>query len=70
MESELAGYRIYVGTSPGSYTFAGPFDAHNGTSYTIANLPKGQTYYFAVSAYDGAGNESQLSSEVSKSMAD
>jgi hypothetical protein len=38
------------------------------TSYTISNLPKGQTYYFAISAYDSAGNESVMSAEVSKSL--
>jgi hypothetical protein len=38
------------------------------TSYTISNLPKGQTYFFATSAYDNAGNESELSAEVSKSL--
>jgi hypothetical protein len=38
------------------------------TSYTISNLPNGQTYFFAMSAYDSAGNESVLSAEVSKSL--
>jgi hypothetical protein len=37
-------------------------------SYTVSNLPKGQTYFFAMSAYDSAGNESALSAEVSKSL--
>ena len=37
-------------------------------SYTVSNLPKGQTYFFAISAYDSAGNESPLSAEVSKSL--
>jgi hypothetical protein len=37
-------------------------------SYTLNNLPGGQTYYFAVSAYDNAGNNSALSAEVSKSI--
>jgi hypothetical protein len=40
--------------------------AGNITSYTISNLPKGQTYFFAMSAYDIAGNESPLSAEVSR----
>jgi hypothetical protein len=38
------------------------------TSYMVSNLPKGQTYFFAMSAYDTAGNESPLSAEVSKSL--
>jgi len=37
-------------------------------SYTVSNLPNGQTYFFALSAYDSAGNESALSAEVSKTL--
>lgn len=42
--------------------------AGTGASYTAMNLPKPQTYFFALSAYDSAGNESGLSAEVSKSL--
>jgi len=69
VESDLAGYKIYVGTNSGTYNFPGsPFVAGKVTSYTITNLPKGQTYFFALSAYDSAGNESGLSAEVSKTL--
>ena len=69
VELDLAGYKIYVGTNSGTYSFPGsPFVTGKVTSYTISNLPKGQTYYFAISAYDNAGNESVLSAEVSKSL--
>lgn len=68
VEPNLAGYKIYVGTNSGTYSFAGsPFVTGKVTSYTISSLPKGQTYYFAISAYDQAGDESVLSAEVSKS---
>jgi hypothetical protein len=68
-EPDLAGYKIYVGTASGTYGFSGsPFLAGTVTSYTISNLPKGETYYFAISAYDSAGNESVLSAEVSRSL--
>ena len=67
-ESDLAGYRVYVGTSSGTYNFAGPFEVAGGTSFTVPNLPVGTTYYFAVSAFDKAGNESTKSAEVSKSL--
>ena len=68
-ESDLAGYKIYVGTASGTYSFPGSaFVIGNVTSYTISDLPKGQTYFFAMSAYDSAGNESPLSAEVSKSI--
>ncbi|MBS0157581.1 MAG: fibronectin type III domain-containing protein [Nitrospira sp.] len=67
-ESDLAGYRIYVGTRSGSYGVVGPFEVTNSTSFTIPNLPTGTTYYFAVSAFDKSGNESAKSVEVSKSL--
>ena len=69
VEPDLAGYKIYIGTNSGTYSFPGsPFLAGKVTSYTIANLPKPQTYFFALSAYDSAGNESGLSAEVSKTL--
>ncbi|HXT66192.1 MAG TPA: fibronectin type III domain-containing protein, partial [Nitrospiraceae bacterium] len=68
-EPDLAGYKIYVGTASGTYNFSGsPFVTGKVTSYTVANLPNGQTYFIAMSAYDSAGNESVLSAEVSKSL--
>ena len=67
-EQDLAGYRVYVGTRSGIYSFAGPFEVTGGTSFTFPNLPVGTTYYFAVSAFDKTGNESVKSAEVSKSL--
>jgi len=68
-DSDLVGYKVYVGTQSGLYTFPGsPFTIGTVTSYTILNLPAGQTYFFALSAYDTYGNESPLSNEVSKSI--
>lgn len=68
-EADLAGYKLYVGTAPGHYTYAGsPFVIGLMGSYTVSGLPMGQTYYFAISAFDSSGNESGLSSEVSKSI--
>jgi hypothetical protein len=69
VEPDLAGYKIYVGTNSGAYSFPGsPFVIGKVASYSISNLPKGQTYFFALSAYDSAGNESVLSAEVSKTL--
>jgi hypothetical protein len=65
----LAGYRVYIGTASGRYTYPGsPVTVGNVHTYTVANLPYGTTYFFAISAYDSAGNESLLSTEVSKSI--
>jgi chitodextrinase len=38
------------------------------TSYTVTGLQRNTTYFFALSAYDSAGNESALSGEASKSI--
>lgn len=67
--SNLAGYKIYVGTAPGQYGYPGsPIVIGLASSYTLSNLPQGQTYYFAISAYTYSGTESGLSNEVSKSI--
>ncbi|HEY6083931.1 MAG TPA: hypothetical protein VIU63_00965 [Nitrospira sp.] len=66
---DLAGYKVYVGTSSGTYNYPGsPFTIGVTTTYSISNLPPGQTYFFALSAYDTSGNDSGLSAEVSKSI--
>ena len=68
-ETGLAGYKIYVGTASSLYNYPGsPFAVGVTSSYTITGLPSGQTYYFAISAYDSSGSESGLSAEVSKSI--
>ncbi len=68
-ESDLAGYKLYIGTASGIYNVAGsPFSINNATNSTAFNLLKGQTYFFALSALDTAGNESVLSAEISKSL--
>ena len=59
---DLAGYRLYYGTSSGNYTHV--IDVGNVTEYTVYNLKSG-VYYFAVTAYDVAGNESDFSNEIS-----
>jgi fibronectin type 3 domain-containing protein len=62
-EPQLAGYKVYFGTSTGVYTTT--IDVQNVTTYTVTGLAPGQTYYFAVTAYDGSGDESGFSNEVS-----
>ena len=37
-------------------------------SYQLTNLAKGTTYFFTITAYDSAGNESPHSAKVSKSI--
>lgn len=67
-ESDLAGYKLYQGTTTASYGL--PIDVGNVTTHTTASLQAGLTYYFAVTAYDTAGNESSPSAEVSKYVED
>jgi hypothetical protein len=68
-DTTLAGYKVYVGTTSGLYNYPGsPFTVTNVGTYTVNNLPSGQTYFFAVSAFDTNGNDSALSPEVSKSI--
>jgi len=55
-DTDLAGYRVYYGTSPGSYTQS--VDVGNVTSTTITGLTDCTNYYFGVKAYDTAANES------------
>lgn len=72
IDPDLAGYKLYIGTTPGIYTTikdiglttneAAPF-------YPLAGflLSDGQ-YYIMVTAYDTSGNESAPSNEVPFTM--
>jgi hypothetical protein len=63
-ESDVAGYRVYM--SPCSSGPDCPYDpvgATTGTEFTVTGLVNGQTRYFAVTAFDAAGNESPLTRE-------
>ena len=62
-EPDVKGYRIYYGTSSRSYSQV--IDVGKATEYSINNLQENVPYYFAVTAYDTAGNESDFSAEVS-----
>jgi uncharacterized repeat protein (TIGR02543 family) len=62
--TDLAGYKIYYGTSSGNYSQS--IDVGNVTTYSVNNLTDGLTYYFATTAHDNSGNQSSLSNEVVK----
>ena len=63
-EPEVAGYRVYYGTSSRNYTQS--VDAGNNTTYVVTGLDVSQDYYFAVRAYNTAGMMSALSAEVNQ----
>lgn len=65
-DQNLAGYKLYFGTASKSYT--GSVNVGNTTSYTLANLADGEIYYFAATAYDGYGNESDYSAELAHAV--
>lgn len=60
-ESDVAGYLVYYGPSPGEYFGTGaaegpsPVDAGNTVAFSLTGLPNGGLLYIAVAAYDAAG---------------
>ncbi|ALC16184.1 hypothetical protein DSOUD_1405 [Desulfuromonas soudanensis] len=72
-ETTVVGYRIYyqAGSSvaplsgTGAVEGASPVDVGLQLSATLSGLADAQTHYFAVTAYDAAGNESPYSNQVS-----
>jgi hypothetical protein len=69
-DPNLAGYRIYYGTAPGTYLQPigkGIEVDMSTTTYTVTELTSG-TWYFVATAYDSRGGESSHSNEASKSL--
>ena len=62
---EVAGYRVYYGTSATSTTKVINVAGASVTAYKVTGLAAG-TYYFKVSAYDTSGVEGPQSSVASK----
>ena len=61
-EPDLAGYKLYYGTSSGNYPNV--IDVGNQVTYTVTGLIPGETYYFSVTAYNTSGYESDYSNEI------
>lgn len=61
MEADLAGYRVYWGTT--SQFYSKNQDVGYNASFEITGLTAGTTYYVAVKAYDSYSNYSQYSAE-------
>ena len=66
-ESDLAGYKVYYGTTSGNYSQS--IDVGNTTEYTLTGLAENVTYYIAVTAYDLGNNESAYSVELVHTIA-
>jgi hypothetical protein len=65
--TNLAGVRIYYGTSSSNLSQQIQLAGTSTTTYTIDNLASG-TWYFGAAAYNTAGTQSAMSTVVSKSI--
>jgi hypothetical protein len=65
--TNLAGYRILWGTSPGNYTRSVKLSNPGLTSYVAQNLAPA-TYYFVIVAFDSDGLESDHSDAAQKTI--
>jgi len=60
--TNIAGYKLYYGVA--SRTYTNSINVGNATNATVPGLVGGTVYYFAATAYDTSGMESDYSSEV------
>lgn len=62
-DPSVVGYRLYEGTASQSYNSV--LDVGSNLTATVLGLVAGETYYFAVTAYDISGLESTFSGQIS-----
>jgi hypothetical protein len=67
-DSDLAGYKVYRATASGAYGAALATVPAGILTYQATGLSANTTYFFVITAYNSAGNESAFSNEVSKSI--
>jgi hypothetical protein len=65
--NDLAGYRVYWGTTQGVYASSAVIDNPGTATYVVDNLTPNK-YYFVATAVDTAGNESVFSAVASKTI--
>lgn len=65
-DPDLAGYKVYQATVSGAYGAALATVPAGTATYQATGLAVNTTYFFVITAYDSAGNESSFSNEVSK----
>jgi fibronectin type 3 domain-containing protein len=65
-DSDLAGYKVYRATASGAYGAALGTVPAGTVTYQATGLSANTTYFFVITAYDNAGNESLFSNEVSR----
>jgi hypothetical protein len=64
---DLAGFKVYWGSSPGSYPNSQTLADASLTTYTVSALAPGP-WYFVVTAYSQSGRESAYSNAASKTI--
>ena len=64
--TDLAGYKVYQGTSSGVYGSTA-IDVRNVLTHQVTGLPQG-LHCFVVTAYDTSANESSRSTEACKTI--
>ena len=64
---DLAGYKLYWGTEPGSYPNSVTIDNPSVTTYVVENLTAG-TYQFVATAFNTSGVESRFSNTATKTV--
>jgi hypothetical protein len=62
-DPSVSGYRVYYGGASGAYT--NTVSVGNTTTGTVPGLLEGRTYYFAATATNSSGLESDFSTEIS-----
>ena len=65
--TDLAGYKIYYGTSPGTYSNTEIINNPGLTSFLIENLASAD-WYFVMTSFNSSGIESSYSTEISKTI--
>ena len=63
--TDLAGFKLYWGTTPGTYSNSAIIDNPSVTTFVVENLAPG-TYEFVATAYNAAGTESRFSTTATK----
>lgn len=66
--TDLAGYYVYYGTDASALSETVQVSNPKALSYRVSGLASGHTWYFAVSSYTTAGQQSALSPISSKSL--
>ena len=62
----VTGYKLHWGTASGNYQTT--VDTGDVLQFTLLNMPSGIELFFVATAYDGSGNESGYSNEVSATL--